>query len=570
MSALQSFLTSYLIGCKDQKIISNSIALTSASEILVLHKKFYIPLLNKSVTGFHTFSNSIYLKDERDFNHFIELSFEEFITDICRIEDANENDSLVFKKRVLASRDKIENLEGEKEHLLDAILSLRDLSFQSTEQALIYGHFSHPYPKLQEHGSDFTTLENSLNLKWFEIDSSIIHVEHSKRISKDDIYFHLLKMYQTENASDISIGKGRYPVPVHPLQIKELFSDPIINRYLKDGLIQALPEKKVDCQWIPTTSMRTLYNEKMEWMLKFSLGIRLTNSIRTLQENEVKRGIQLHEVFKTSDDQLFLNDHDLSTLHILHEPVFISLKDDNQKIIKNSIVVLRENIFKENPEQTICLATLNQQFPPHQVPLLVKIIEQISINENELYESVSKKWFEAFLTKAICPFVILQARYGIYLGAHQQNLILKLDSHHYPEKGFYRDCQGTGYSEYGYEKFKHEVQSLLTSNGNILPVDFANTLMGYYLFINSVLYTIKTIAQGQKSIELSLIQIFTEKIQALSHLNDYSFVNYVLNSPTFLIKDNFECCLKGINENTMENPLNIYKKFINPFYQEKL
>ncbi len=557
-TGLQSFLTSYLIGCKNQRILANSLTFSSAPYMLVLHDIFYIPVLAKSLTGFHTFGESIF-KRTANFN---ELSFQEFIEEICICEDANQEDSKIFLQRVLAGQKVMIDLAKTKKDLLENIITLKDLSFKTTEQALIHGHFAHPYPKLQEHESSESHLENELNLKWHLAHKSILHIESSKHFSIESIRSHLKKIYKCEIDSNEAHADDYFPFPIHPLQYETLMSDACVKSYFEQGLIKPLASKSSLSSWIPTTSLRTIYNENAEWMLKFSLGVRLTNSIRTLQENEVKRGMQMHEVLAAAKTQGLLNEEDLRSLQIIHEPIFLALKDATGSILKSTIVVLRENVFYKNSERTICLATLNQN------SLLVKILESISLDSDLAH--VSLKWFDAFMDKIICPFIILQARHGIYLGAHQQNLIIALDENYFPSKVYYRDCQGTGYSEYGYEKFKAEALSLQTPNGNVLPVDFANSLMGYYLFINSTLFTIKTIANGNLILERSLIKAFVIKIKSLKGLHDDSFIKYVLESESFLIKDNFECCLKNINENTMSNPLDIYKVFNNPFLQENL
>ena len=44
--------------------------------------------------------------------------------------------------------------------------------------------------------------------------------------------------------------------------------------------------------WLPTSSSRSLYSETNSDMIKFSLSVRLTNSVRTLSVKEVKRGMR--------------------------------------------------------------------------------------------------------------------------------------------------------------------------------------------------------------------------------------------------------------------------------------
>jgi len=50
---------------------------------------------------------------------------------------------------------------------------------------------------------------------------------------------------------------------------------------------------------------------------------------------------------------------------------------------------------------------------------------------------------------------------------------------------------------------------------------------------------------------------------------DQSIFDYLLNDNTLISKGNFYCSLKNINENTMEDPLDIYHKLPNPLKMEK-
>jgi siderophore synthetase component len=522
--AVQSFLTSYLLGCNNYKIIKN---------VLVLHNRFHIPLESFSETGFHTYLDTIL--DEKGNS----LSFLELVEQLSRMEDVGEENLKAFNHRVKTSAKNTSALLESKKELIKSVEALNDLSFKTTEQVLYAGHFSHPYPKLQEGNVD-----ESLSLKWCLIHKDILHIETSSDFSKDTFNKELNTLAGVDNRD-----REFLLYPFHPFQFSYLAETDWMQSYLSKGLIKVLAF--AEKEWTPTTSVRSLYNEDAKWMLKYSLNVRLTNSIRTLQINEVKRGMQLHEVFQSSNGMEIFLDEDMSTLSILHEPAFMALKNLEGETLKETIVVLRENPFRNNNEKIISLATLNQ------------IIPHSTLINNK---AQAQEMFSAFLDKVILPFVLLQGRHGIYLGAHQQNIIIKLDKNNFPEHTFYRDCQGTGYSQMGFEKFKTEAQSLNNPNGNVLDSSFANILIGYYLFINSTLFTIKSIAQGDRELEIVLINDFTSKLSLLN-IKDRSFIKYALESESFYIKDNYECCIKNINENAMSNPLDIYKKFMNPFFK---
>ena len=526
--ALQSFITSYLLGCSNKRIVNNK---------LVLHDRYTIDIEYLSYTGFHTYSENI--QDNGN-----SISFLDLVKGLASLEDINEDNLNLFCHRVEASALNQLNLTESRKNLLEKFSQLKDFSFKTTEQTLVSGHYSHPYPKLLEGELETDFVNEEMQLQWCLIHKDILHIEKSPSFDID-LQKELSLLSGLDHYQDFIL------FPFHPYQFESLQQTEWMKNYLSKSLIT-----KAESQyrmWTPTTSLRTLYNQHSNWMLKFSLNVRLTNSIRILQSNEVKRGMQLHEVFNSQEK--------LTTLQILHEPAYLALKNEQGEILKETIVVLRDSPFKNVDEKIISLATLN--------PVVTSVIKQIASLEGRSYVETAHRWFTAFLEKAVFPFVYLQAQHGIYLGAHQQNLILKLDECFNPVQSFFRDCQGTGYSQMGFEKFKANVSTLNTPNGNVLPIEFANTLMGYYLFINTTLYTIKSIAQGNQELEIELIKLFNAGIQKLDNIKDSSFIDYVLNSKTFFIKDNYECCVKNINENTMNNPLDIYKQFDNPFYKVK-
>ncbi|MBY0416113.1 MAG: hypothetical protein K2Q18_18215 [Bdellovibrionales bacterium] len=571
-NSLQSFLTAYLIGHKNYEILTDENLpgiLGSSKHVLNIANSFYIPLIFKSQTGLHTFKNALF---EKKNDHYKQISFSLFVHKICDTEKVSQENVKIFKLRVLKSLKTIEAILKDKKFLLEQISKLQDFSFQSTEQSLVFGHFSHPYPKLQESElkNNQAHLEKTLNLKWCLVHKSLLHLEFSKHFTNSQVKSIVEDLFRVDQGRDLPLKEDYTLFPFHPTQHEYILEDKIIKKYFKENLIINIENKNTKMLWIPTTSLRTIYNEISPWMLKFSLPVRLTNSIRTLQDNEVKRGIQLHEVFHSKKGLKLQTESDISALKIIHEPLFLALKDEENRVMKNTIVVFRENPFLKNESNTIALASLNQISSYKESPLLALLIEKISERDQLTYEETALKWFDFYLEKVIFPFVILQGRHGIYLGAHQQNVIIQLGEDLYPKASFYRDCQGTGYSELGFMNFKNEAESLNTPNGNVLSTNFANSLIGYYLFINSTLFTIKTLANKSSTIEDKFIKIFQKKLKSLPDIKDSSFINYVLNSKSFLIKDNFECCLNNINENTIDNPLKFYKEFKNPFFAGEL
>lgn len=136
-----------------------------------------------------------------------------------------------------------------------------------------------------------------------------------------------------------------------------------------------------------------------------------------------------------------------------------------------------------------------------------------------------------------------------------------------PVKGYFRDCQGTGYSQYGFNALKKSVDFITEENGNVLNEEITNTLIPYYLYVNSTLNVIASLARDLHISEFSLLGRLKENLLELKQdkkIEDLSCLNYLLENPFIKQKGNFLCSIVDMNENTTENPFVIYNKMFNP------
>lgn len=176
-----------------------------------------------------------------------------------------------------------------------------------------------------------------------------------------------------------------------------------------------------------------------------------------------------------------------------------------------------------------------------------------------------RDWFKAYLEEVLKPFLILQANYGVLLGAHQQNLVIKIERG-LPKGCYFRDCQGTGYSELGFNLYSPFIKSIQKENENVVSQEMGHALFGYYLITNSSFGVISALSQLSPQFEevlLSDLRDFIETLRAQG-VKDSSFLDYLLESERLKFKGNFFCSLQNINENTSLNPLEIYTTIKNP------
>lgn len=535
-----------------------------------------IPVEYYSLVGRHSYPGYFYYRKNKN-SEASELNFTELVVvlldHLSSIYQTSPEQLKIFSDRIVDSVHNIESSLSLRAEDLRELYKSESIDFKDAEQALMIGHTFHPHPKNRDEFSEEDYKKYSpeaagnFNLQWFMAHESVTHSQISKNFEKknwsDEVF---LKENLTSESYKKLKEEGYVAYPVHPWQKHVLLKMPIIQEYLAEGLIVDFGVAEFsEEKWYPTSSLRSIYNQASPYMLKFSLSVRLTNSIRHMLPSEVVRGLQVLDVFSTSTGKTFLNSQ--PDFHILFEPAFMALVDRDKKILNETIVSLRENSFKSRESQKIVVATLTQDNPLNGASLIGNQIQRASRQSNKTLEFTAETWFTRFLQVAVRPLMMAQANYGILLGAHQQNLILEIRDN-MPSTSYFRDCHGTGYSKTGFELFSKEVDLMTVENGNILDDKMGNALFAYYLVINTVFNVISAIAKDAQITEEQLMKIF--KVELInwraSGVKDTSCFDYLLDNPKLLQKGNFLCSFVNMNENTTDNPLGIYNEIPNPIH----
>ncbi|WP_413293414.1 IucA/IucC family protein [Bdellovibrio sp. HCB185ZH] len=527
-----------------------------------------LPLTRSSLMGRHQYHSTFYIQKVGELTEadFLTVA-SELVKHLTTVFPNSIGNDAVFMERLKNSVENIELALSYRKEDLQSIYS-EPMNFQQAEQGLMIGHNFHPYPKMRE-GFDEVDyrqyspeMAGSFALNWFLAKPEIVANEKAAKFQVEQWTLDaFLKDFENSEQASAKLKAGFIPFPVHPWQKQHLLKNPVVQTYLQNGDLIDLGE--ADKKWYPTTSLRSIYGAHSPYMMKFSLTLRLTNSIRHLTPVEVVRGLQVYDVFMTAKAQEFSRKH--PQFHIVFEPAFMAFKDAAGEILTESIVVCRENPFTENNnEEAVVLSTLAQDNPLGGENLIQKAIRKEAEKTHRSLSEISQQWFARYLEVAVKPLVHAQANYGILLGAHQQNLILSLKAN-FPEKAYFRDCQGTGYSHFGFSLYGKDVSSLKMENGNILD-DKGNILFAYYLMINSTFNVIAAIAADGWVSEDELVTDLRNFLLAIraSNPQDKSCLNYLLDQDEIWHKGNFTCSLQNLNENTTANPLAIYNLIKNP------
>lgn len=445
-----------------------------------------------------------------------------------------------------------------------AELFVEPLDFARAEQALFCGHSIHPTPKSREPFTDDDAQRyapefgNSFELTWLGVSPQRLRGASGSAMPAED-YARLLW------SGDCAAGEPPrefVPVPAHPWQWQQLRRDERVARLLERGDIVELGSG--GNPWRATSSLRAVYGAHNPYMLKFSLSLKLTNSLRTLLPKEMARGLEVPRVRNTPIGRELAERY--PGFRVLAEPAYLLLADSSGESITESLVMFRENPFiGAAAENTCLLATLTQDHPQGKPCRAAQLILRHAERRQLDIAAVAREWFSRFLDAVVEPLLVAQADYGLLFGAHQQNLILAFDGE-MPRAGYFRDCQGSGYSRLGEKLLKPYLPDLAADSENVIEDEMANRLFAYYLIVNSCFGVIGALGAGGVLPEHELLSILRERLQQLHDgpRRDRSCLEYLLQAEQLWAKGNFHCAMIDMNETTSDDPLSIYHRMNNP------
>ncbi|UHQ56444.1 IucA/IucC family protein [Microbulbifer sp. YPW16] len=438
------------------------------------------------------------------------------------------------------------------------------LDFADAEQALLCGHAMHPTPKSREPLTDSEAMQyapefgRGFPLQWLAVAAERLGGGSGSSDTADEFACSLWH----EEFTGQPFPEGFIPFPAHPWQWQQLRRDARVAALLQSGDILQLGSGTRP--WRATSSLRALYSEDSPFMLKFSLSLRLTNSVRTLLPREMARGLEVPRVQRTPVGREFAERY--PHFAVLAEPAYLLLLDRDDQPVTESLVMFRENPFLGHAARnTSLLATLTQDHPGREDCRAAQMIYRHAKTQEIPVANAAREWFGRFLDVIVEPLLIAQSDYGLLYGAHQQNLIIAFEGD-LPRAGYFRDCQGSAYSPLGKSLLRPYLPDLATDTENLLNETMANRLFVYYLVVNSCFGLIGALGAAGVLSEVELLQQLRTRLQALADgpRRDTSCLDYLLGSKQLWAKGNFLCAMRGMNETTTEDPLAIYHTMDNP------
>ncbi|TWD83790.1 siderophore synthetase component [Kribbella amoyensis] len=371
--------------------------------------------------------------------------------------------------------------------------------FLEAEQALVFGHLTHPAPKSRDgvHGAELAAYSPELGgrfaVHWFEVDAELVS---SDQVAGAPSLQGLDALQLMAALAGSTPSPGTVLVPAHPWQAADLVRRPRVAALIGDGRVAALGPS--GAQWFPTSSLRTLFHPDLPVMLKLSLGLRITNSKRESTPTELRRGLEINRLLDAAYNAGTATAH--PRFSIVRDPAWIAL-DEGGPTLTGLDVAVRE--VPADVDSYACLAGLVAPRPGG----VSRLSELPAVADDPA------GWVAAYVDEVLVPMLCLYAETGIGLEGHQQNTLVRLDDAGRITGGAYRDNQG-------YYLASSHLESLLGVTGlrdsTLAVVDDAivDDRLTYYLLHNQALGVIGALGMDGTADEDKLLQVVRDRLAA--------------------------------------------------------
>ncbi|MFE6482337.1 IucA/IucC family protein [Streptomyces sp. NPDC057757] len=455
--------------------------------------------------------------------------------------------------------------------------------YLAAEQALLLGHPLHPTPKSREGLSEAEArsyspeLRGSFPLHWMAVASSVLATDSAwTERGRPVIAEHLTARLA---GNGLPLPDGYAALPMHPWQLREVRHRPEAAALLDAGLLQDLGPH--GSAWHPTSSVRTLYRSGAPAMLKLSLGLRITNSLRENLRKELHRGVEVHRLLRSGLSKQWRAVQ--PGFDIVRDPAWLGVDGPDGAPLPGLDVMIRHNPF--GPTDDVgCVAGLVSP-RPHTRPSdarnqaedraparsrLAEIVTRLAGRTGRPRGAVATEWFLRYLEQVVRPVLWLDSEAGIALEAHQQNTLLLLDADGWPIGGRYRDNQGYYFRESRRAELDARLPGIGEHSDTFVSDEVTDERFAYYLAINNVLGLVGAFGSQHLADERLLLAAFRRFLADVAtgpaRLRT-PLPAYLLDSRVLRCKANLLTRLRGLDE--LAGPVDtqsVYVTIANPLH----
>ncbi|MDO7378437.1 IucA/IucC family protein [Acinetobacter baumannii] len=487
------------------------------------------------------------------------------------IESQFKLDAASLLEKWIQSRDALLQFLKQRHNDFDDLVKAGQ-NFIESEQALILGHSMHPAPKsrngfVHEDWLKFSPEHaGKTQLHYWLVHQNYIAEGCATEQPISDQVKDAIRWYLSE--SDLNLLKTHVEfklLPLHPWQARYLQGKPWFEQLKQTG--QLIDIGLRGWQFSPTTSIRTLASFNAPWMVKTSLSVMITNSIRVNLAKECHRGEISYRLWHSELGKKILKQ--CPTLKAVNDPAWIALQIDGE-IINETICIFRDQPFAVQ-QQVTCIASLCQDHPNKELNRFNALFDQIAQKNQQMnFKEIALDWFDHFLKIGLAPLMYVYHKYGMAFESHQQNVLLELEDG-LPKNLWLRDNQGFYYIEEFATEIVEALPDLLEKAHAVGPKDFVDERFSYYFFGNTLFGLINAIgATGYISEDELLIHLQQNLLQLLEQYPDSTLLQGLLFNDSLPYKGNLLTRLHELDE--LIAPLehqSVYVQLPNPLYVEQ-
>ncbi|APD90002.1 short-chain oxidoreductase [Alteromonas mediterranea] len=452
--------------------------------------------------------------------------------------------------------------------------ALESNQFIDSEQAILFGHWLHPTPKSRQgmhrwqHELFTPELKGNFKLHYFAAKQSITFSNSAETASAFEILENIALCDgapSTKTLIEELHSKNLKLLAVHPLQADWLCAQAHIQTLLEEGELRHLGE--LGPLFTPTSSVRTLYNAELDYMVKVSIPVKVTNSLRKNMHHELEAGVTLCRLLKRCGFSKLYPE-----FKFIDDPAYVSLNAGKAKE-SGFELILRKNPFNKANQidglggtQSIAALVQDPLFPGAH-SRLANIIHSLAQKERIDSSVVATKWLDRYLNCAIEPAIRLFDQCGIALEAHQQNSLLEI-ADGYPTAYYYRDNQGFYLSKERQQILETMEPQLVHCKDLFYSEQMIINRFTYYLFFNQLFAVINRLGSDQLALEPTLLHKIHGKLKSmLPSLGSLgtAFVTSVLEREKLPFKANLLTRVEDVDELEAQDELAVYVWVNNPF-----
>ncbi|MFD4599622.1 IucA/IucC family protein [Streptomyces sp. NPDC058464] len=364
--------------------------------------------------------------------------------------------------------------------------------YLASEQALVFGHRFHPTPKARSGDpADWLAYgpETGARIR-------LHHLAVRRELVREEGESGVLDRLGPP------VDPQYVTLPVHPWQLRLLRGH--------EGLCAAMAEGAVvdagvgGPAWVPTASVRTLYQPDADTFLKFSLNVRITNCLRKNAGYELSGAIALNRLVQPVMTRLADR---FPGCALLAEPGYRTVAAGGDTDLAEGFgVIVRSGLRPHlRPGVTPLLAAaVADEYPTSQA----HVSHLLTRGDGDLLA-----WWATYLGLLLPPVLAAYFEHGIVLEPHLQNVVVGVRADGMPAQMLFRDLEGTKLLPRHHERFlstlPEDVRGPLTYDA-----ERGWNRVAYCLLVNHVAEVLGALADLRPALEPALWGLVRDRIGA--------------------------------------------------------